>query len=192
MFGIFASVVGAIGGLVAGACSVVGGIIGGVFGGGFMGIVTSILLNQSLSLIFRKLFSTESDEEIRDMGDRVIQGTEQGIKMEDYETFEEYEAALRGVKLDSERSKSIKQEEKEVAGMAFNMKKLELEYDFGIDGISEILNHHPEVAENGNLKEIIDAIKEEDFSEADVEDYYKGKLSVEDTNRFSKILEKFL
>lgn len=192
MFGILAGVAGAIGGLVTGACSVVGGLIGGVFGGGFMGIVTSVLVNQSLSLIFRKLFSTESDEEIRDMGDRVIQGTEQGIKMEDYETFEEYEAALRGLKLNPERSESIKQEEKEVAGMAFNMKKLELEYDFGIDGISEILNHHPEVAENGSLKEIIDAIKEEDFSEADVEDYYKGKLSIEDTDRFTKILEKFL
>lgn len=192
MLGIFSAAVGAIGGVIAGACSVVAGAIGGIFGGGFMGIVTSVVLNQALGLAFRKLFSTEDDEDIKEMGDRVIQGTEQGIKMEDYKTFEEYEVALKGIELDPQRSKSIKSEEKEVAGMAFNMKKIEVDYDFGVDGLTELLKNNPGIEETGKLKEIVDAIKQEGFSETDVLNYYAGKLSPEETDRFEDTLIKII
>lgn len=188
MLGIFSAAVS----VIAGACSVVAGAIGGIFGGGFMGIVTSVVLNQALGLAFKKLFSTEDDEEIKEMGDRVIQGTEQGIKMSDYESFEEYEAALKGIELDPQRSKSIKSEEKEIAGMAFNMKKIECDYEFGVDGLTELLKNNPGIEETGKLKEIVDAIKQEGFSETDVLNYYAGKLSPEETDRFETILENFL
>lgn len=188
MLGILGMAAGAIGGLVTGACSMVTGIIGGVFGGGFMGIVTTVVLNQALGLVFKKLFSTEDDEEIREMGDRVIQGTEQGIEMEDYETFEEYEAALKGIELNPERSKNIKQEEKEVAGMAFYMKELEIKYDFGVEGLAELLDKNKGLEESEKLGELVNVIKEEGFSETDVINFYKGKLSEEDMDRFENIL----
>lgn len=189
MFGIISGAIG----LVTGAFAAVTGLLGGALGTAFVGVIKNIILNDaSLILLLKNLFSVEDDEEIEDMGNRVLQGNEQGIKMDDYDNFEEYQAALKGMELDPERSKEIKPEEKEIAGVAFYLKKLEIDYNFGIDGIAELVENNKELQVGTKLSDMIKAIKNINFSETDVLNYYNGKLSYDDMDKFEEILSKVL
>lgn len=176
-------------GMVTGAFSAVAGFVTGALGGIFVGNLGRIIVNQVIIKLLSKLFSTENDDEIKEMGDRVIQGEEQGIKMEDYESFEEYQAALRGIKLNSERSNSLKPEEKEIAGVAFYLKELESRYDFGIDAIAKLVEKNEKLIENDKLGVLIEKLKENDFSETDILNYYEGKMENETIEKIEKILD---
>ncbi len=177
---------GAIGVLTT-AFGAVAGAVTAVFGSTF-GIVAAGLIVSKVAMNAIGKLMTREKEEVEEIGDRIIQGEAQGIKMEDYESFEEFRAALNGVKLDPEKSKNIKPEEKNAAGMAFQLKELELKYDFGIKGISELVSKNPEFENSEILGNVIHELKENGYSAKDVERYYAGELSDEEMEEIESII----
>ena len=60
-----------------------------------------------LSGIFKGLGLLAPEEEITDLGDKAIQAEKQGIKAENYDSYEEYLKAVKSFEIDEEKSANI-------------------------------------------------------------------------------------
>lgn len=79
------------------------------------------------------------DEKIEDMGDRMLQAADAGIKPEGYDKFDEYMAEIRSRKLDPEKSKDIAEEVKKAAGVTLSTLALQDKFkDSGTINVADI------------------------------------------------------
>lgn len=69
------------------------------------------------------------DENVEDIGDRVLQAAESGIKPDKFEDFEQYMEEIRNFKLDPDKSARLTRAEKLAAGLAVGTLGLEKKLD---------------------------------------------------------------
>lgn len=79
---------------------------------GVIAAVVDIIAN-----IARALAVKGADENIDELGDKVIQAEEKGISLDNFEKHDDYMDAIREFKIDPERSKEISIEDKRMAGV---------------------------------------------------------------------------
>ena len=154
---------------------------------------TLILVKHIVSLIedlAKSLNITDSEDEIREIGDRVIQAEENGIMADKYETWKDYKEALENFELDSKRSLEIEDEDKEVVGLAFALKETELEMDSDVSTLPESIKDVPELLEKEMLEILIKELKKEGYSAFDIKNYFDGDLSAANLEKIDSIIEK--
>lgn len=96
---------------------------------GYIGTVARALTAVSAVLgIFNK------DDDIEDIGDRAIQGAEDGITPDGFDSFDDYLQSLREMELDPEKTESTSQLNKVLAGAAVS-----------VQGFSDKIDESPEV-----------------------------------------------
>jgi hypothetical protein len=75
------------------------------------------LLSKFANIFLQTLSILKQGENIEDFGERALQATEKGIKLSDFDDFNDYMDALRNFELDPEISKQRSQAEKLLAGL---------------------------------------------------------------------------
>jgi hypothetical protein len=68
-------------------------------------------------------------EDVENMGDRALQASEQDIKPEKFDTFDEYMAEIRAFPLDPDKSTRLSSAEKLAAGLAIGATGMEKKFD---------------------------------------------------------------
>lgn len=81
-----------------------------------IGVIAAVVVD-IIANIAKALAVKNPDENVDDLGDRVIQAEEAGIHPEDYEKHDDYMKAISEFEVDPERSKEISLEEKREKGV---------------------------------------------------------------------------
>lgn len=87
------------------------------------------VLGQFASSFLQALGVIPPHQKVEDLGERALQGAEQGITLDRFENFDEYMEALRDFDLDEDVSDKRSQAEKLVAGLAVGTVAVEKKYD---------------------------------------------------------------
>lgn len=207
---------GAISGAFSSACSAVGGAISSAFGsvsstftnvmnnfGSVLSTASTILSALSVAMpqlakiaaiidiALTILDLQDKDENIEEIGEKVLEGYALDIKPADFSGYDEYIAAIRNIKLDPEKSDKFNLGEKLVAGITVQSWGMEEKYGKGSsDFLVHILNDAPKIAKGegyfteGRVQNILDKIKDV----ADVAKYFSNKLNPDDSNAVGKQL----
>lgn len=139
-----------------------------------------LLAVKVIDVVCKALGILDADDSTEDLGDRVLQAEEAGIKPENFETYQEYKAAIDSFELDPEKSDKYKPEEKVAAGLGVEF--WALEDKFG-KGAGDLLTHMvKDGVEGGSYfsKERIDSFIDKVESVADVAKYFSKTLSPDD------------
>jgi hypothetical protein len=75
------------------------------------------VIGDALLGVAKMLGIVSPDRKVEDLGDRALQAEEQGIKPENFDTYEAYVKAIEGYKTDPEKSKLIPEEDKVKKGI---------------------------------------------------------------------------
>jgi hypothetical protein len=126
------------------------------------------------------------EQEMDDLGDRVIQAGEQGIKPENYEKFDDYAEALRTFELDPEKSKKIDEKDKLAGSLGFASAAIQDRFKGSdVGDIAQLWNLAAKMPEFFNADLIKSMLPStQDFSS--ISDYFAGKLGREDKLEVSK------
>jgi len=133
----------------------------------------------------------DKNENVEEIGEKVLQGYEMDIKPADFSTYEEYITAIRNVKIDPEKSDKFNQGEKLAAGITVQSWGMEEKYGKGSsDFLVHILNDAPKIAKGegyfteSRVQNILEKIK----NISDVAKYFSNKLNPDDSNIVGKQL----
>ncbi len=166
-------VASSIGGALSSALSAISPVLG-------MGLEVIKAVAQVAHTVLTALGIIQPEEKIDDLGDRVNQAAEAGIKPENYEKFDDYVQAIRSFDLDPEKSKKTTETEKLASGLGFASLALEDKYkgsDAGnLANIWNLVAKNPEYfsAEKiGSLLSTTQDIKS-------IADYFDNKLNTKD------------
>ncbi|MFW2037308.1 hypothetical protein ACG92Y_02050 [Acinetobacter ursingii] len=205
-----------VGSAISSACSAVGSAISGAFGsvsstfsnamsniGSVLSTASTILSALSVAMpqiakiaaivdiALTILNLQDKNENVEEIGEKVLQGYEMDIKPADFSTYEEYITAIRNVKLDPEKSEKFNLGEKLAAGITVQAWGMEEKYGQGSsDFLVHILNDAPKIAKGegyfteSRVQNILDKIK----NVADVAKYFSNKLGPDDGNRVEQEL----
>ncbi len=205
-----------VGGAISSACSAVGSAISGVFGsvsstfssamnniGSVLSTASTILSALSVAMpqiakiaaivdiALTILNLQDKNENVEEIGEKVLQGYEMDIKPADFSTYEEYITAIRNVKIDPEKSDKFNQGEKLAAGITVQSWGMEEKYGKGSsDFLVHILNDVPKIAKGegyfteSRVQNILEKIK----NISDVAKYFSNKLNPDDSNIVGKQL----
>ncbi|GEM_PF-509716 len=216
--GWFSSACSSIGSAFSSACSAVGGAISSAFGsvtstfsnaisniGSVLSTASTILSALSVAMphiakiaaivdiALTILNLQDQDENVEEIGEKVLEGYAQDIKPADFSSYDEYIAVIRNIKLDPEKSDKFNQGEKIAAGITVQSWGVEEKYGKGSsDFIAHILNDAPKLAKGegyfteSRVQNVLDKIK----SVADVAKYFSNKLNADDDNRVERDLVK--
>lgn len=128
-FSAIVSAISSVASFVSTAVSSMGGAIGAAVSSISpmlsMGISVVGKVANVAQVLMRVLDIFKPDEKVDDMGDRMIQGADAGIKPEGYDKFDDYITAIRNRPLDPEKSKSTALEVKQAAGITLSTMALE-------------------------------------------------------------------
>lgn len=205
-----------LGSWISSACSSIGSAISSVFGsvtstfsnamnniGSVLSTASTILSALSvampqlakiaaiLDIALTILNLQGQDENIEEIGEKVLEGYELDIKPADFSSYDEYIAAIRNIKLDPEKSDKFNLGEKLAAGITVQSWGMEEKYGKGSsDFLVHILNDAPKIAKGegyfteGRVQNILEKIKDV----ADVAKYFSNKLNPDDSNTVGKQL----
>lgn len=205
-----------LGSWISSACSSIGSAISSVFGsvtstfsnamnniGSVLSTASTILSALSvampqlakiaaiLDIALTILNLQGQDENIEEIGEKVLEGYELDIKPADFSSYDEYIAAIRNIKLDPEKSDKFNLGEKLAAGITVQSWGMEEKYGKGSsDFLVHILNDAPKIAKGegyfteGRVQNILEKIKDV----ADVAKYFSSKLNPDDSNTVGKQL----
>ena len=81
-----------------------------------IGLIAAVVVD-IIANIAKALAVKGAEEDVDELGDKVIQAEEAGISPDDFEKHDDYMEAIRDFKVDPERSKEISVEEKRAAGV---------------------------------------------------------------------------
>lgn len=87
------------------------------------------VLSNIVSAVARIFGAFTPQETVEDMGDRTLQGAEDGIRPENFDSWDEYVARIRAVELKPELSERFTLEEKTSAGLAMAVRAMEEKLD---------------------------------------------------------------
>jgi len=205
-----------LGSWISSACSSIGSAISSVFGsvtstfsnamnniGSVLSTASTILSALSvampqlakiaaiLDIALTILNLQGQDENIEEIGEKVLEGYELDIKPADFSSYDEYIAAIRNIRLDPEKSDKFNLGEKLAAGITVQSWGMEEKYGKGSsDFLVHILNDAPKIAKGegyfteGRVQNILEKIKDV----ADVAKYFSSKLNPDDSNTVGKQL----
>lgn len=205
-----------VGSAFSSACSAVGGAISSAFGsvtstfsnainniGSVLSTASTILSALSvampqlakiaaiLDIALTILNLQGQDENIEEIGEKVLEGYELDIKPADFSSYDEYIAVIRNIKLDPEKSDKFNLGEKLAAGITVQSWGMEEKYGKGSsDFLVHILNDASKIEKGegyfteGRVQNILEKIKDV----ADVAKYFSNKLNPDDSNTVAKQL----
>lgn len=126
-----------------------------------MGIKTLNVFEKVLVDMAKAFDIISHSESITDIGDKVIQAEEAGIICEDFETYEEYIAAIENFDIDLDKSKTIDDKDKLIRGLEMIVTGIENKFnDIPIFELAFIIPISvPMFATNIYLKVLIEIIK---------------------------------
>ena len=195
VFGILAGLASAAVSVVSTAVSSIGPAVSGFCASVLPRIVpvlsTGMQVLSAVGQIARGVLSAvgvfRPEEKIDEMGERALQGADQGVKPENYDSTGQYIQALRELKIDPEKSAQWDDIQKTVAGLAIGSKGLEEKLNmpegaagnlwvlatanpgyFHADRLGSLLNHTHDIAS--------------------VVRYFDGQLNLSDTVRVGDTL----
>lgn len=129
----------------------------------------------AVSVIGHLLQILQPEETNEDLGDRVLQASEGGINPENYETFREYEAAIRNFELDPEKSESYSLEEKQIAGLAAQAWGIQERLgDAGLELLTKTAES-PDYFTSERMSAFLDKVE----AVSDVAKYFAGELGAD-------------
>jgi hypothetical protein len=126
-------------------------------------------------------------EDVEAMGDRALQAAEQGIKPDQFDSFDEYLAEIRNFRLDPEKSSSLSGAEKLAAGLAIGATGMEKKFDVPVGSLGPIFlmaASNPEYFTAERLASMVQT----GGSVLDILRYFEGKLGPADANNTRDIL----
>lgn len=200
----------AIGSAFSSACSAIGGAFSAVFSSvakvcsgvvslakvlplpGMLGVVVKAVT--VLDAVFKVLGLLKPDEKTEELGDRVVQAHEAGIRPERFDSYDEYMQEIRAFELDPEKSEKITQLQKITSGLAVQTWGVEEKFGEGAGELVPVIlkDHYRAEGEGkepyltsermGVYLDAIDTVK-------DVAAYFSGSL---DTERHQQIEEKLV
>lgn len=181
----------AIGSVVGSAIGAIGSVVGSVVGMPIIGTILSIAAIQFgtnlLTNVFKKFGILENEDELEEKGERALQAAELGIKRENYDDFESFERDFYNFELDEKKYKNRKKEEQRNAGLIYST--FELQEKYNVDPMDVVmLEKHKNNLGMAEMSSILKEIGEE--NKGKLQDYYKGKLNVEITEKINKIINK--
>ena len=101
-----------------------------------------------LSGIFKGLGLLAPEEEITDLGDKAIQAEKQGIKAENYDSYEEYLKAVKSFEIDEEKSANIDDNAKIEKGIEVITAVLVEKYGVVVLDLFTLIAKNPQYFEN--------------------------------------------
>lgn len=118
-------------------------------------------------------------EDVEHMGDRVLQAAGQGIKPEQFDTFDEYMAEIRNFQLDPEKTATTTGAEKLLAGLAIGTTGMEKKFDAPEGSLGAIWTM---VASNPTYftADRLTSILQSGGSVVNILRYFEGKLGLAD------------
>jgi hypothetical protein len=180
-FSSVSSVVSSIGGAIGAAVSRISPMLG-------MGIEVVRAVSNVAQFILAAFGYIKPDDKMDDIGDRVLQAGEAGIKPDNFEKFEEYVEAIRNFELDPEKSKKLAEQDKLSASLGFATIALEDRYkDTSTGSIAELWNL---VAKNPSFfnPDLIKHILPITQNFQNISDYFEGRLARQDKLEVGEIL----
>lgn len=126
-------------------------------------------------------------ETVEDIGNRAIQGEQQGIKPENYDSFQSYIEALRRVELNPEKSLLIRPEDKISAGLVIGGKLLEEKLNMAegsMDHLWSLAAVSPVYFTADRLTHLLQGCADV----GSILDYFNRRLDVNDTLKVETVL----
>jgi len=126
-------------------------------------------------------------EDVEEIGDRALQAAEQGIKPENFDTYDEYMTEIRNFQLDPDKSSTLSSTEKIGAGLAVATNGLEKKFDVpegSLGPIWMLAASNPTYFNADRLVRIVQTGK----NVTDVLHYFEGKLGPADAVNARDIL----
>lgn len=127
-----------------------------------------------LSGIFKGLGLLSPEEDIHELGDKAIQAEEQGIKVENYDSYEEYLTAVKAFETDAEKSASITENEKIEKGIEVITATLVEAYGEVIYDLFMLIAKNPQYFES-RIPYYTEMQKTDSAAFSDVTRYIEGK-----------------
>lgn len=129
--------------------------------------------------LLKDLGIIETNEKPEEIGDRCKQAEEAGIDRTKFDTFEEYEKAIRDFKLDPENSKNIPIEEKLKYALGFCSMKLEEQYKIAFEDFAKLSKCFTKFDDLKVFsKEIFDTFREKDLSLGKIDNFFNKNLKM--------------
>lgn len=114
--------------------------------------------------------------EVEELGDKALQAEKEGIKPENYGTYEEYLNKIEKFELDSEDSKRWTEKEKIEKGIELTSAALAEKYGAAIADILLEVAKNPEFFNSQRVKEYIELCSEKQISGNEIVDYLNGDI----------------
>lgn len=142
-----------------------------------------------IKVILDKISVKDNDEEPLEVGDKILQAEEKGIYPENYDSFEEYNEAIKNFEIDPQKSLEFTNQEK--LEKFASVKLAEIEDKIGIPLVDFMITVatklSPDFKIDTKMEKYYDTFKN-DFT--DLNKYFKGDLSDKEFDRInSKLVE---
>lgn len=137
------------------------------------------MLGNVMSMIARVFEAFKPQETVEDMGNRAMQGAEEGIRPENYDKWDDYVASIRNLELKPELTERYTLEEKTSAGLAVAVRAMEEKLDLpdgALAGLPLLASLSPAYFNAERLA----ALLRTTHDIASVVDYVDGKLGSAD------------
>lgn len=173
------SAISSIGGAIGAAVSAINPVLG-------LGISMIAKVAGIAHTVMQGLGLFKPEEKMDDMGDRMMQAAEAGIKPEGYDKFDDYMAEIRSRKLDPEKSKETPTEVKLAAGLTLSTMALEDKFkgSVNIPDIWLLASRNSDYFNAGKIGSLLENVKDI----KSVADYFDGKLNTKDAMSMEKTL----
>ncbi len=159
-------------------------------------VLEKVLIVKELFVGVGRLFGLidSKEENMDELGDRILQGDINGIKREDFTSFDEYKEKIRNIDLDENLSKGFTTEEKLSSALAYYMslfeEKLKVDLGKGEDFV-KLLAQNPEYFNLERLSKYFKEFSESDYSIGKVVGYFgKSDMSIKDEKKIEERLCK--
>lgn len=119
-------------------------------------------------------------ENAEEIGDRALQAAEEGIKPENFDSYDDYLATIRSFEIDPEKSKQFSQIEKQLTGLGIAAKGMEGNLDLREGTIGDLC---VKIAQNSGYftEERITSWLKSEIPLEKILDYFNSKLDAADT-----------
>lgn len=139
------------------------------------------------NIVFKVLDIFQPDDDVEDMGDRALQAAEQGIKPDNFDTYDEYIAEIKNFKPDPDKSATLSSAEKIGAGLAVGTTGMEKKFDAPAGSLAPIWVLAASNPTYFNADRLV-GIVQSGHSVTDVMRYFEGKLGPADAVNTRDIL----
>lgn len=137
-----------------------------------LGLIGKVLLSiaKALGLI------EDKDVEVEELGDKALQAEIEGIKPENYKTYQEYLKVIQDFELDPKKSKKWTERERIEKGIEITSALLVEKYGPDIQELILEVVKNPEFFNSQRLKEYIQVVEDENVGYSEISDYLDGNI----------------